>query len=64
MFVEFGDFEQLKPVGEEHTDFKHSWIVKNVFNNRICELTDIHRFDDSKLFQDAHRCANGESIDF
>jgi hypothetical protein len=64
VFAGFGDFKQLKPVGEEHIDFKHSWIVKYVFNNTICELTDIHRFDDSKLLQDAHKCANGESIDF
>lgn len=64
VFVGFGDFKQLKPVGEEHIDFKHSWIVKYVFNNTICELTHIHRFDGSKLLQDAHKCANGESIDF
>ena len=64
VFVGFGDFKQLKPVGEEHIDFKHSWIVKYVFNNTICELTHIHRFDGSKLLQDAHKCANGESVDF
>ena len=64
VFVGFGDFKQLKPVGEEHIDFKHSWIVKYVFNNTICELTEVHRFDGSKLLQDAHRCANGDSIDF
>ena len=64
VFVGFGDFKQLKPVGEEHIDFIHSWIVKYVFNNTICELTDIHRFDGSKLLQDAHKCANGESIEF
>ena len=64
VFVGFGDFKQLKPVGEEHIDFRHSWIVKDVFNNTICELTDIHRFDGSKLLQDAHKCANGENIEF
>ena len=32
--------------------------------NTICELTDIHRFDGSKLLQDAHKCANGGSIEF
>ena len=26
--VGFGDFKQLKPVGEERIDFKRSWIVK------------------------------------
>ena len=51
-------------MGEEHIDLERSWIVKYVFNNTICELTDIHRFDDSKLLQDAHKCANGGSIDF
>ena len=56
VFVGFGDFKKLKPVGEEYIDLKDSWIV--------CELTDIHRFDDSKLLQDAHKCANGESIEF
>ena len=30
----------------------------------MCELTDIHRFDASKLLQDAHKCANGESLEF
>ena len=64
VFVGFGDFKQLKPVGEEHIDFKHNWIVNYVFNDTICELTDIHRFDDSNLLQHAHECANGESIDF
>ena len=64
VFVGFGDFKQLKPVGEEHIDFKHSWIVNYVFNNTIRELTHIHRFDGSKLLQDAHKCANGESVDF
>ena len=64
VFVGSGDFTQLKPLGEEHIDFKHSWIFKHVFNNTNCELTDIHRFDDSKLLQDAHKCANGESVDF
>ena len=59
VFVGFGDFKQV-----EHIDFKHSWIVKYVFNNTMCELTNIHRFDGSKLLQDAHKCANGESIEF
>ena len=27
-FVGFGDFKQLKPVGEDHIDFRNSWIVK------------------------------------
>ena len=33
-------------------------------NGTICELTNIHRFDGSKLLQDAHKCANGENIEF
>ena len=64
LFVGFGDFKQLKPVGEEHIDFQHSWIVTYVFHNTICELTHIHRFGCSKLLQDAHKCANGISVDF
>ena len=51
-------------MAKKHIHFKSSWIVKYVFNNTICELIAIHRFDDSKLLQDAHKCANGESIDF
>ena len=31
VFVGFGDFKQLKPAGEEHKDFKHSWIAKYAF---------------------------------
>ena len=31
VFVGFVDFKQLKPVCEEHIDFKHSWIVNYVF---------------------------------
>ena len=64
VFVGFGDFQQLKPVGEEQIYFKHSRSVNYVFNNTTCELADIHRFDDSRLLQAAHKCANGESIEF
>jgi hypothetical protein len=64
VFCGFGDFQQLKPVNEEHIDFKNTWIVKYVFNNNLCELTHIHRFDDNVLLQDAHKCARGEAIDF
>ena len=63
-FVGFGDFKQLKPVGEGHIDFRNSWIVNYVFNNTMCELTQVHRFNDSKLLQDAYRCANGDDINF
>ena len=51
-------------MGEEHIDREHSWIVKYAFNSTSCERTDVHKFDDSKLLQDAHNCANGESIYF
>ena len=64
IFCGFGDFKQLKPVNEEHIDFLNSWIVKFVFNNNLCELTEVHRFNESKLLQDAHTCANGGSIEF
>ena len=64
IFVGYGDFMQLKPVGEDHIDFRNSWIVKYVFNNNICELTEVHRFNDSKLLQDAYKCAYGEQIQF
>ena len=35
-----------------------------MFNTTICELTKVHRYDASKLLQDAHKCANGDTIDF
>ena len=60
----FGDFKQLKPVNEEHIDFLNSWIIKYIFNNNLCELTEIHRFNENKLLQDAIKCANDENIDF
>ena len=63
-FCGFGDFKQLKPVNEEHIDFLNTWIIKYIFNNNLCELKQIHRFNESKLLQDAHACANGEDIDF
>ena len=64
IFCGFGDFKQLKPVEEEHIDFLNSWIVKYVFNNNLCELTEVHRFNESKLLQDAYTCANGGNIEF
>ena len=63
VFIGFGDFKQLKPVNEEHINFKNSWIVKFIFNNTLCELTEIHRFNDNELLQDAYKCSNGETID-
>ena len=63
-FCGVGDFKQLKPVNEEHIDFLNTWIIKYIFNNNLCELKQIHRFNESKLLQDAHACANGEDIDF
>ena len=62
VFIGFGDFKQLKPVNEEHINFKNSWIVKFIFNNTLCELTEIHRFNDNELLQDAYKCSNGETI--
>ena len=35
-----------------------------MFNNDLCELKEVHRFNESKLLQDAYTCANGESIEF
>ena len=62
-FIGFGDFKQLKPINEEHINFKDSWIVKFIFNNTLCELTEIHRFKDNELLQDAYKCSNGETFD-
>ena len=59
IFVGFGDFKQLKPIGEDEIDFKNSWIVKHVFSNNLCELTEVHRFKDNTLLQDAYKCSNG-----
>ena len=64
VFIGFGDFQQLKPIHEEHIDFKNSGIVKHLFNNNCCHLKTVHRFDDNKLLQDAYDCANGKLIDF
>ena len=64
IFVGFGDFKQLKPIGENEIDFKNSWIVKHVFGNNLCELTKVHRFKDDTLLQDAYKCSNGDAIDF
>ena len=58
------DFKQLKPIGEDEIDFKNSWIVKHVFSNNLCELTEVHRFKDNTLLQDAYKCSNGDAIDF
>ena len=63
-FIGYGDFKQLKPVNEEHIDFFNSWIVKYVFGGKLCKLTTVHRFNDSKLLQDAYKCADGDKIDF
>ena len=64
IFIGFGDFMQLKPVNEEHTDFQNSWLVKHLFNNNSCKLTKVHRFDENKLLQDAYDCAYGKHINF
>ena len=64
IFCGFGDFKQLKPISEEHIDFLNSWTVKYLPNKSLCELNQVHRFNECNLLQDAHRCANGESIDF
>ena len=62
--VGLGDFMQLKPPNEEHTDFKNSWLVKHLFNNNSCKLTKVYRFDGNRLLQDAYDCAYDKSIDF
>ena len=64
IFCGFGDFKQLKPVNEESIDFLNSWIVKYICNNDLCELKESHRFNESKLLQDAYKCANGVVIEF
>ena len=64
VFCGFCDFKQLKPVNEERTDYLNSRVVKYIFNDNLCELKEIHRFNGSKLLQDACKCANGESISF
>ena len=64
IFIGFGDFKQLKPINEEHIDFKNSWIVKYLFNNTCCNLKTVHRFKDNRLLQDAYDCADGKTIDF
>ena len=63
IFIGFGDFKQLRPVKEETINFENLTLVKQLFNYSRCELKTVHRFDDNELLQDAHACANGESID-
>ena len=64
VFIGFGDFKQLRPVGEEHIDFENTWLVKHLFNNNRCHLKTVYRFNENKLLQDAYECADGKSIDF
>ena len=63
IFIGFGDWKQLKPVNEEHIDFKNLQLVKYLFDWNHCNLTKIHRFDDNQLLQDAYACADGNDID-
>jgi hypothetical protein len=63
VFIEFCDLKQLKPMNAEHINFRNSWIVKFISNNTLCELTEIHRFNDNELLQDAYKCSNGEAFD-
>jgi len=59
-----GDWKQLAPVEEEHTNFENSWIVKYIFNNKSYELVKVWRFNESELLQDAYAASNGEEINF
>ena len=34
-----------------------------MFNKNLCELNQVHRFHGNTLLQDAHKCANGETMD-
>ena len=60
IFIGFGGFMQLKPVNEEHVNFQNNWLVKHSFNNNCYGLTKVHRFNESKLLQDAYDCAYGK----
>ena len=60
----FGAFKQLKPVKQEHINFRNSWIDKYVFGKNLCELKHIHRFNESKVLQGAYKYDNGEHIGF
>ena len=53
---------QVKPVNGEHIGFKNSWLVKHLFNNNSCKLTQVHRFVENKLLQDACDRAYGKSM--
>ena len=64
IFCGFGDFKQLKPINEKHIGFLNSWNVKYMFNNNLCKLNQVHRFNECNLLQDAYTCANGEHIEF
>ena len=35
----------------------------HIFNNNLFELTQVHRFNDNSLLQDAYKCSNGGQID-
>lgn len=64
IFIGFGDFQQLPPVKEEHIIFKNAWIIKEIFNNTICELEKPQRFKDNRLLNDAYSLIDGDDIDF
>ena len=53
VFCRFGDSKQLKPINEEHTDFLNSWIVKYSSNSNLCELNQVHRFNECISVHDA-----------
>jgi len=64
IFIGCGDWKQLKPVEEEHINFKNSWVVKYLFNNLSFELTKVWRFNECELLQDAYKASNGDTINF
>ena len=63
LYFGLGGFKHVNPANEESVGYRNSWVVKYVFGNNLCDFKHIHRFSESKLLQDACKCANGENIE-
>ena len=55
IFCGFGDVKQLKLISEERIDFLNSWVVKYIVSRNLCELNQVHRFNECNLLQDVYR---------
>ena len=54
----------IKLQDEDTDEVFYTSLACKQFNNNLCELTEIHRFNENELLQDAIKCANDENINF